>query len=187
MRRPWVATFLLVAFACARPVNAPILSPTLEWISALSEAQRAVEESRFDSADAVLANFANRRKGTPEAREATYWRAVFLLHPKNRISSIREAALHLDEYLAESPSPANVSQARALRGMAVMVDSLDAALRVARQRADSEAEETAKPAVDTGREEELQKEIEQLKEQLEKANAELDRIKKRLTAPRPPG
>ncbi|MBC7789292.1 MAG: hypothetical protein H7Z74_05065 [Anaerolineae bacterium] len=159
----------------------------MDWIKAFTEAQAAAEDRKFDEADAVLADFIKRRKGTAEAREATYWRAVFLLDPKNRAAKSREAALYLEEYLAEPPPPANAIQARALRAMTSTVDSLDLAVRTAQQQQTREPLEPSRPAPDTAREHELEKEIERLKEQLDKANAELDRIKKRLTAPRPPG
>ncbi len=187
MREFWLVPLACLSLACAQRPSPPLLAPTVDWITAFSEAQSAAEDRKFGEADAVLAAFIKRRKGTPEAREAAYWRAVYLLDPKNRASNPREAALYLDEYLADPPPPANVSQARALRGMAAAVDSLDEAVRAARQLSTREAGEPSKPAPDNGREEELEKEIERLKEQLDKANAELDRIKKRLTAPRPPG
>jgi len=187
MRACWLVSLACLSLACAQRSDPPILAPTLDWITAFSEAQSAVEDRKFNDADAVLADFIKLRRGTPEAREAAFWRAVYLLDPRNRASNPREAALYLDEYLADPPPPANISQARALRGMAATVDSLDGAVRTAQERATKEVEEPSKPAPATGRETELEKEIEKLKEQLEKANAELDRIKKRLTAPRPPG
>lgn len=186
MRQSWPIPLTCLLLACAQQSVPPILAPTLDWITAFSEAQGAAEDRKFDQADAVLADFIKLRKGTAEAREAAYWRAVYLLDPKNRASNPRQAALYLDEYLADPPAPANASQARALRGMAVTVDSLDEAVRAAKQRPPPEAGEPNKSAPDTGREQELQKEVDRLKEQLDKANAELDRIKKRLTAPRPP-
>ena len=187
MRPFWLASLVCLSLGCAQQTNPPILAPTVDWITAFSEAQRAVEDRRFDQADAVLSDFMKLRKGTPEAREAVYWRAVYILDPRNRESSPRDAISYLDDYLADPPLPANASQARAMRGMAATVDSLDQAVQEAQQRPARESGEPSRPAPDTGREDELEKEIERLKEQLEKANAELDRIKKRLTAPRPPG
>ena len=187
MRACWLVSLACLSLSCAQRSDPPILAPTLDWITAFSEAHRAAEDRNFNDADAILADFMKLRRGTPEAREAAYWRAVYLLDPSNRTSNPRQAALYLDEYIVDQPPPANISQARALRGMAATVDSLDAAIRAAQERAAKEVEETSKPAPDTGREAELEKEIEKLKEHLDKANAELDRIKKRLTAPRPPG
>ncbi|MGI9076364.1 MAG: hypothetical protein ACR2G6_03405 [Gemmatimonadaceae bacterium] len=187
MRELWFVTLVCLSFACVRPSSPPVvvLAPAIDWITAFSEAQRAAENRRFAEADAVLADFIKLRKGTTEAREAVYWRAVYLLDPKNRASNLREAVLYLDEYLSH-PLPANVSQARALRGMASAVSSLHDAVRAAQRRPTGEPDEPAKSVPDTAREEEMEKEIERLKEQLDKANAELERIKKRLTAPRTP-
>ena len=187
MRQFWFVPLACLSLACAQQTSPPVLAPTVDWIAAFSEAQSAAEDRKFDQADTVLADFIKRRKGTPEAREAAYWRAVYILDPRNRKSSPREAALYLDEYLADPPPPANASQARVLRAMVATVDSLDEAVRAAQQRPVREAGETTRPTPDTGRQEELEKEVERLKDQLDKANAELDRIKKRLTAPRPPG
>jgi dynactin complex subunit len=66
--------------------------------------------------------------------------------------------------------------------LAASVDSLEQAIAAHRAAAERHA---AEPAPDRSKQEELQKENQLLKEQLDKANQELERIKRRLAPAKP--
>jgi hypothetical protein len=125
-----------------------------------------------DSAESALVDFARRFPGSPEAMEVPYWRAVIELDPANAEAS-HEALALLQRYLAEAPSGLHRAEAATL---VRLQQALDARAAVAAQ--------TPSAAVrpdDRAHDEELQR----LRDELARANAELDRIKRRLARPKP--
>ena len=139
-----------------------------------------------------------RRKSdvTAEVRaDSLYWSAVTNLDPMNKSGTLDAAIASLDAYLASPGKLKHAHEAGVLRTLArnsQQLARLEAALQQTRLSAagdtktDSKAE--TKPRADpdskaAGRDEEMVKEIQRLKEELAKANEELDRIKKRLAAP----
>jgi hypothetical protein len=159
--------------------------PTREWVIALETAKSAAAEGRYDEADRTLYAYAQQYAGAPEAREAAYWRGVFRLDPANRGGSTRTAAEQLDEYLSDtSGHTLHRTEATTLRRLASSIDSLGQSHIQAASASDAQRSEDAEKAHQ--REEELQKEIQKLKDQLDKTTQELDRIKKRLTDRNPP-
>lgn len=140
------------------------------------------------------------------AEEALYRRALVYLDPSNERGSIDSAAVLLDRYLAANATRAHVPEALALRRL------IDAAQELARvevvlhqslvevRRAEDEKREAddkrdtvtkrdtarrapqshARPSAEAARE------IQRLREELREANAELERIRKRLATPAPP-
>ncbi|HEU4566132.1 MAG TPA: hypothetical protein VFS05_15835 [Gemmatimonadaceae bacterium] len=176
-----------LAVSCVRPPRTGVTGPTRDWLAVFSAAQEAATDGRYAEADSTLAAYASSHQSSREAGEATYWRAVFELDPQNAGRNTHRALEHLDSYLDDSTSAGRHVEARALRAMALTLDSLARAAAEARATADSlrGMAATAPPRA-TPREEELAKEVQRLKEQLDKTNAELDLIKRRLSAPRRP-
>jgi hypothetical protein len=142
----------------------------------------AAHQGRFAAADSLLAEFMSDRWGTWEAREAAYLRAVHLLDPENSQASPRDALPLLELYLADTALVTHTGTARALWALATRQDSLRLALLEASARPDTVVQTPARPSP-SPREEELQREVTRLKEQLEQTTAELERIKRRLTTP----
>lgn len=117
------------------------------------------------------------------AADSLYWRAVRHLDPSNRNGTLDSAIVYLDAYLACKEKLSHATEASVLRSLArnaQQLARLEAALQQARASADNRPRES-----DKGRDEEYVKEIQRLKDELAKANEELERIKKRLAAPKP--
>jgi hypothetical protein len=195
----WTATAALVVLSanCASLHANSLAQPEGAWPSALAAAQTRAAEDSFDAADSTLAGFALRFPGTPEALETTYWRAIYRMDPTNPHVSLPAALASLDGYLADKRPRAHVLEAATLRRVAGQLDSMkslaatalaqakdatitakDAKAQAADARAEAaKAAEAALPAPDV--------EIKRLKDELAKANAELERIRRRLAQPPP--
>lgn len=123
-----------------------------------------------------------RRGPTPNANvEAQYAKALSHLQPGHAGESLDTAITFLDAYLAYSGYVQHRPEAAALRrlaGEARELARVETALREARAAAPAGAD----PAERT---EEAVKEIQRLRDQLAKSNAELERIRKRLATPKP--
>lgn len=132
----------------------------------IGRAHRAAGERKHTEADSLLSDFTARHESAPEAREAHYWRAIFLLDPANAAASPRRAVTLLDQYLAFRPEGQHRLEAGAIRRVALLADS------VSRSGSGERA---------ASRDEEVQR----LREELKKSNEELERIKRRLSAPKP--
>ncbi len=192
-RRALAAVACGLAVACA-PINKVVgPTPARSWSSVLSRARGLAARGEFDLADSTLADFARRYPASEEALETSYWRALFALDPSNRAQSVTGAMASLDSYLADTRQREHVLEATTLRRVAGQLDALNrlaasaiaqakdasAAAAIARTLSDARIE-TPKPATDTSSQE---AEIHRLKDELAKANAELDRIRRRLTPP----
>jgi hypothetical protein len=174
-------------------------TPTQEWPGVLAIAQDSAGKNAFDAADSALAKFANRYPGTSEALETAYWRALYKMDPSNRASSMPQAMAGFDRYLADSRAKRHMSEATTLRRVAAQIDGLNklaanamaqtnaANANAANARAiaaDARAD-AAKTAADATGTSSADAEIKRLKDELAKANAELERIRKRLAPPPP--
>lgn len=148
----------------------------------------------FAAADTLLAGYAARNPGTPEALETVYWRALFKLDPSNRGASVTQAIASLDGYLADNRPRQHVVEAATLRRTAAQIDALNklAANASAQARdaanartvaADAKADAKAVDATASATVDAKDAEIKRLKDDLAKANAELERIRKRLGQP----
>ena len=143
------------------------------WSETRVVAQRHVADGRWTTADSVLVTFAREYPESPEAAEARYWRAFYLLDPANPKASPRAAAELLEQYLSDEVSPPHATEAATLRRAALSLDSLGTMVALADSaRAGVSAREKA--AVD---------EAQKLKDELARTQAELERIKKRLASP----
>jgi hypothetical protein len=164
------------------------------WNDALGAAQADASRGQFDSADSLLAGFANRNPGTNEALETTYWRALFKLDPSNRSASVQQAMVWLDGYLTDPRTHQHMLEATTLRRVAGQLDALNklAANASAQAQTANNVAASAKGAATEAKAAEANAsatadardaEIKKLKDDLAKANAELDRIRKRLSQP----
>jgi hypothetical protein len=136
-------------------------------------AQRAIAAGRSEEADRALVAFARRHPNSPEGRESIFWRALLLLDPTSAAGP-GAAANAFDAYLAGG-DPSHRDEALALRIVAGHLDSLT---RTRKSAAEGVA---SSDHADAARDEELKK----LRLELKATQEELDRIKRRLTAPKP--
>ena len=181
MRAPRSATLalavLLAGSGCLpmrqSPPEAAAPTAASEWPTVHARAMTDASEFHISAADRTLADFAQRYPGSPEAAEVPYWRAVIKLDPNNA-TSLRESITSFESYLANAPAGTHRLEAGTFRRLALALEQRNAAI-------------AAMPTVavvrpeDKAREEELQR----LRDELSQANAELARIKRRLTRPRP--
>ena len=176
---------LILATGCSRllAANASPAAPMEgELTTTLQQAEREVIASRFGVADRLLIDFAEGHANTPEAVETSYWRAVFKLDPLNLTARPRDAAVLLDDYLNAPVTIAHRGAATTLRRTAMALDRpAPPSQPVSSAAGGSTAAAAAVPADAKARDEEMQR----LKDDLAKANAELERIKKRLSQPNP--
>ncbi|MEX2153481.1 MAG: hypothetical protein WD825_09090 [Gemmatimonadaceae bacterium] len=126
-----------------------------------------------------------RSSPTPEPGADSYQRALAHVDPSNKQGTLDSALKYFDLYLS-SPGPlGHRAEAEAMRRLvrdAQQLARVEAALHQART-SENKPREQAQPK---GRDEESLKEIQRLKEELAKANEELERIRKRLATPKPP-
>ena len=162
----------LIVIACSRapaPGNAPAQPDAFE--TALLAAERRVEAGDYSGADRILSDFGIKAKGTQESVEVAFFRALYMVDPNNRNASMAEGVRALDIYLNTAAAKRYRSEALVLKRTAQTVLALrttQAAPRV-----------VGRDTVFVTREDE----IAALKDQLAKANAELERIKRRLANP----
>lgn len=184
MRRTLTIALAVLLAACASSPRRPATPlATREWPDVIASATMSAASGDYDAADRTLDNYAQRYPGTTEARETSYWRALFELDPANRAGSTHAAQQRLAEYLAAPADAPHREEAQVLRRIASAIDSTHAAYRTSLANADALRAAQSDQAVQ--RQQELQKEIQRLKEQLDKTTAELDRIKKRLAGKGP--
>jgi hypothetical protein len=167
----------LLALSACGPFHGGSRGPDLqnEWATTLAYADREVLATRFGVADKLLADFAERHAKTSEGYEATFWRALYKLDPTNGTATPHDAAVLLDAYLASSLTVPHRGAATTLRRVAGVLDKPPAVAAAGVPTA------PASTASDKARDEELVK----VKEELAKANAELERIKRRVATPKP--
>jgi hypothetical protein len=147
----------------------------------LATARSLASAGDFAASDRELQRYAREHAGDPSTAEVLYWRALLLLDPANQSRSLDTAITQLDAYLAGPRPLQHLSEATTLRDLAHDAQELDrvqAALHQARAEARANADQSA------GNEDSA-KEIQRLRDELAAANAELDRIKKRLANPKP--
>ena len=152
-------------------VTLPSLPAESPWVGTLAAAQAAVDSGRFATADSILAAFERSEPDSPDAGESTFWRAMLRADPRNPAFAPADARAALDAYLA-TPNPRRRTEATVMLRMLALSDSI---------RALHTAQRSATEARDRAREEEMQK----LRDDLQRTQAELDRIKRRLGNPKP--
>ena len=154
-----------------------------DFSEVLAQAEVAAGDHRYAEADRLLADYAASNPGTNGATECAYWRGVFALEPENRDGSPEVAAALFDTYYKSNGALPHRLEANILRHLALRlqgqstttVASAGAATATSAAPAERLADLKAKDA-----------EIQRLKDELAKANDELERIKRRLTTPTKP-
>jgi hypothetical protein len=192
-------SLVLVSSGCITLHTPPFMeaSSHRDWPPTLESARARAAEGRFESADTTLANFEIQYPRSNEALEAEYWRALFKLDPSNHASSFSEAIASLDAYLADKRPRGHTQEAVTLRRVAGQMDGLNklAATALAQTREAPPAANAPKVGgVDTKAavapdaapaNAAADAEIKRLKDELAKATAELERIRRRLAQPPP--
>ena len=165
--------FLIAGSACSKQQQAgkPPAPRLDDYDAVLVAADKRIDTGDYSGADRILSDFAIKAKGTPQAGDIAFWRALYMVDPKNPTSSMAEGVRALDIYLTTNPGGQYRAQALVLKRTAQTVLALRTAQATARV--------TGRDTVYVTREDEILA----LKDQLAKANAELDRIKKRLANP----
>jgi hypothetical protein len=133
--------------------------------------QAAVDSGRFSTAESILVNFERVERDSPDVAESAFWRAMLRADPRNPAFSPTDARAALEAYLT-TPDAQRRTEANVMLRLLALSDSL---------RSAQAAQKSATDARDRAREEELQK----LRDDLQRTQAELDRIKRRLGPPRP--
>lgn len=171
MKRIVCIAVMIAVSACGKP-PAPTTQPlAAEFANAIEAARQKVDAGDYPAADKILADYSLRHQGTSEAREISFWRAMYIVDPANRTASIAQGIRALDIYLATDGTIWYRPQAEVLRRTALVIQQV--------RQAQIPKVVTGKDTVFISREEE----VAALRDQLAKANAELDRIKKRLANP----
>lgn len=170
-RRAMLTAIALVLAACAKPPVVPVPTPAAGFANAIEAARQKVDAGDYAGADRILSEYALRVPGTAESREVSFWRAMYIVDPANRTASIAQGIRALDIYLASEGLLWYRPQAEVLRRTALVIQAV--------RQAQVPKQVNGRDTVFISREEE----VAALRDQLAKANAELDRIKKRLANP----
>ena len=154
-----------------------------DWGQTLAQAEVAAADHRYAEADQLLADYARLYPGTDGAVESPYWRGVFAIDPNNPGFSPQVASALFDTYANASGALPHRREAEVLRRVALRLQNgnstaLASASNAAASSSGSSDRSADLKAKDT--------EIQRLKDELAKANDELERIKRRLAAPTKP-
>jgi len=161
-----------LAVACSQPRSAAKPpAPAADFANAIENASKRVDAGDYPGADRILADFALATRGTPESQEVAFWRALYMIDPSNKNASFSDGLKAVDIYLSSPGTKWYRQQAQVVKRTALALQSIRAAQQTAKI--------TGHDTVFVTREDE----IAALKDQLAKATAELDRIKKRLANP----
>ncbi|HEU4878117.1 MAG TPA: hypothetical protein VFT21_01635 [Gemmatimonadaceae bacterium] len=170
--RNTISVLALIAIACSKGPAGSAPAPVTPFGAAVLAAEKRVEAGDYPGADRILSDFAVKAKGSPDATEIAFWRALYMVDPNNKNTSMADGVKALDIYLNTTSAKNYKSEAMVLKRTAQSVLALRAAQAAPRI--------AGRDTVFVTREDE----IASLKDQLAKANAELERIKKRLADPK---
>ncbi|MDB4869447.1 MAG: hypothetical protein JWL97_451 [Gemmatimonadales bacterium] len=191
MRTFGIIVFVLALGACAQ---LPLATPNVQsdWDRTLYYARKNADAGNYYAADRLIDEYVRVHPDSREAKEITFWKAVYTLDPANERGSLAGGIAALDQYVASTDSTG------LYRDEAVVLRRTAAAAQAAQGTAVSSggtvAPAGASPAgatdtvvvVSRTREEEiasLKDQLAKTKDELAKVSAELDRIKKRLANP----
>src|SRR3990170_182692 len=183
------AVTIVMGAACA---GLPRMEPSLlerDWARTRAETRRNVEAGNYHAADKLLAEFTRVHPDTRQALETAFWRGAYLVDPANTLGSLSGGIAALDGYLAAEPEGWYRNEAELLRRTALAAQGLAAG--ASRNWIDTVVIVTPardSPAPRRSRDEEiaeLRSQLARSKTELAQAQAELDRIKKRLANPSP--
>jgi hypothetical protein len=182
----WLATITTGLAGCVtvRPPSFFQSSAHRDWDIAVTRAQQLALSDSPIAADSVLVDYATRHAGSSYAMESLYWRALIRLDPQYGSAGAREALPLLDLYLADQQKRTHRDEAVSLKRAAEEIMRLNTLVDIAMGKAQSstatavEARGDARAAIAEAQAREA--EFRRLRDELAKANAELERIKKRL-------
>lgn len=178
-----VATGLLLA-GCSLPRMHSGPSPEAiagEWTVVLDQAGQEVQAGRYASADQLLLGFQQHYPSAPQSGDASFFRALYKLDPANTTASSHDASVLLDAALS-APAPATRrADALALRRIAAALEAKPSVVTVVVPGKETPAASSRADAASKEKDEEIAR----LKEDVAKANAELERIRRRLATPKP--
>lgn len=171
-----VVAVALTACSTGQPQLAELSPARSEGTAVILQASQEASAGRYGVADKLLADYSTKYPTSADAAEAMYWRALYKLDPANQTATPHDAVVLLDSYLATAQST-HRAEAQTLRRVAAALEA-----RAAAVASGATQPKTDPPKVDDkAKDEELQR----LKDELAKANAELERIKRRLAQPKP--
>jgi hypothetical protein len=153
---------------------APALTARAEWAPWLLQASQEAGAGNYAVADKLLTDYGTRYPASPEAAEAMYWRALYKMDPSNPVSAPHDAAVLLEGYLA-SGTTTHRAEAQTLRRVASSMETQVHPVSPTTTKTD------VVKVDDKARDDELAR----LRDELSRANAELERIKRRLAQPKP--
>jgi hypothetical protein len=182
--RRTVAIATLVATGCITGRGSVPGAGGRDWGETLTQAEAAASDHRYADADRALADYAWRFPGSEGAIESAYWRGVIALEPANRDGSAQVAAALFDSYNHAPGALPHRLEAEILQHLALRLQNASSTVASA-----SPSSPSMPAAASTDRSADLKAkdtEIQRLKDELAKANDELERIKRRLTAPTKP-
>ncbi|MEJ7759918.1 MAG: hypothetical protein WKF55_10070 [Gemmatimonadaceae bacterium] len=178
IRSAGLALFCLVsvitAGACSPARGSQAPSPASSYATTLASAQRRADSGDYAGADRILADYALKAKNKADAHEISFWRALHMVDPANKTASMTEGIRALDIYLSTPGAVAYRPQALVLKRSAMTVQAMRQAV-LATPRVVNNGRDTVFVTRD--------EDTAALRDQLAKANAELERIKKRLANP----
>jgi hypothetical protein len=204
-----LSVVLLTALAATACSQRPLFMqprPVREWPPTLQAVKEAARAGRYGQADSVLAQFEARHATSYEGRQAAYWRALLLADPANPQSSPPEAVRAINRYFAGRATAETYDEATILRRILLGVDSLTRELaqteRLIAEAHQAAAEAEARPAAGppaaapraaapaesprpTRETRNLVEQVRRLRDELSKANQELERVRRRLQEQRP--
>ena len=190
---------MIAALGCAGHRPGTHAAPSPAWKAELAYTQQAVAQGHYPQADSALLAFAIAHPASREAAESEFWRALVALDPRNEHHSAAEAIRALTAY-SSYPEPRDHDlEADVLRRTASALTALSEATAQAASQADSARTQadSVRTEADSARlarasRDRTREEVQRLRDSLDKVvsaltetNQELDRIKKRLTAPKP--
>jgi hypothetical protein len=126
-----------------------------------------------------------KREAQPSPDEALYYRALTFLDTTATAQSLDSAVYYLDRYLSSSFRQDHAWEAVVLRRLVIESQELRR-VQVALNRDAGRGRRTETAGGDVVRSDDSSREIQRLKDELAKANAELERIRKRLANPKEP-
>jgi hypothetical protein len=194
------ALALAAATACVSTPGFLRSAPARTWPATLSFAQQSANAGHYASADSSLTVFAARYPTAPQTAESDYWRALFAIDPRNAAQSPADAIAAINSYFAAPKPRSHDTEAAILARTATDLMVLRSATVEAASVADSARTlaDSVLTIADSAqmahalRDRYSNAEVRRLRDSLDKVlvalaqtNQELDRIKKRLAAPKP--
>jgi hypothetical protein len=190
MRTFGIIVSVLALGACAQ---LPLATPNVQsdWDRTLYHARKNADAGNYYAADRLIDEYVRVHPGSREAKEITFWKAVYVLDPANERGSLSGGIAALDQYVASTDSTglyrneALVLRRTAAAAQAVQGPAISSGTVAPTGPSPAPATDTV-VVVSKTREEEiasLKDQLAKTRDELAKVSAELDRIKKRLANP----